>query len=379
MAEYIHLHMSHGVNAAFRLTAGMDLDLHRGPVAVFGPSGAGKTTLLRLIAGLDRPEEGIVRLHSADGPAETWFDQSTGEHLSPERRGIGFVFQDPTLFPHLTVANNLAYARTRAKRRGVALSDANRATCFDHLRLNPLLDRRVQNLSGGEARRVALMRALESAPRLLLLDEAFSGLDRARKTRLIGALKTILAESRIACLFVTHAEEELAALSRQVVQIENGTVHPPVPTADFLTHLSPDRATPLALLEAEVMGIDARQMLLIVKVSGATITVPYTDGTIGQILPGQMLTVVIDARDVALFQGTEEETNALATGLSIRNHVPATVAKISAPEDSPFATVALDTGDQQIWARLTRASVSDLGLAPGMAVQALVKAVRLSP
>jgi molybdate transport system ATP-binding protein len=179
---------------------------------IWGPSGAGKTTLLELIAGLRRPSAGTL---SFDG--EVLSDAASRRHAPPRRRRIGYVPQDLALFPHLSVHRNLAYGRQSAD--GLEMDHV-----VEVLELRSLLPRLVPDLSGGEKQRVALGRALLSAPRLLLLDEPLASLDRALRSRILPALRRIRDEFRIPIIYVSHEAFELESLCDEIVCIENGSI-----------------------------------------------------------------------------------------------------------------------------------------------------------
>jgi molybdate transport system ATP-binding protein len=179
-----------------------------GITAIVGASGGGKTSLLRTLAGL---ETGAKARTSFRG--ETW--DGAGVRVAPEERRVGFVFQSPSLFPHLSVAKNLGYG---ARRREVPSYEA----ILDALDLRPILSRSIENLSGGEARRVALGRALASNPRVLFLDEPLSGLDRARKSELLPYIGRAVAEAQVPALYVTHSMDEVTALADRVLGLANG-------------------------------------------------------------------------------------------------------------------------------------------------------------
>jgi molybdate transport system ATP-binding protein len=179
--------------------------------AVFGPSGAGKTSLLEIVAGLRRPLAGRVLLNG-----RVLDDAARALHIPPRLRRVGYVPQDDTLFPHLSVAANLGYAR--------AASPAAAARVADVLELGPLLPRRPAGLSGGERRRVALGRALLASPEILLLDEPLTGLDAPLKERVLAHLQRVQEEFRLPTLYVSHAPDEVFALAGDVLVLERGSL-----------------------------------------------------------------------------------------------------------------------------------------------------------
>ena len=176
-----------------------------GLTVLFGPSGVGKTSVLNMIAGLLRPDTGHVRV---DG--ETLFDAASGIDLPPERRGAGYVFQEPRLFPHLRVRANLLYG---------AASTERLAETTALLDIAPLLDRWPRSLSGGEARRVAIGRALLAEPRFLLLDEPLSSLDRARREEIMGLIERLRDNVGLPILMVTHDAAEAERLGTRIVSL----------------------------------------------------------------------------------------------------------------------------------------------------------------
>lgn len=179
--------------------------------AVFGASGAGKTSLLEVVAGLRLPEAGRVILNG-----RVLDDAATGVHVPPRLRRVGYVPQDDTLFPHLSVAANLGYAR--------AASPASQARVAEVLELGPLLPRRTVGLSGGERRRIALGRALLASPEILLLDEPLTGLDAPLKERVLAHLRRVQDEFHVPTLYVSHAPDEVLALAGEVLVLERGAV-----------------------------------------------------------------------------------------------------------------------------------------------------------
>ncbi|MDJ1015655.1 MAG: ATP-binding cassette domain-containing protein [Paracoccaceae bacterium] len=183
-----------------------------GVTAIAGQSGSGKTTLLRALAGLDQQKGDAVRV---DFAGQAWDDAE--RHTPPEERRVGFVFQDPSLFPHLSVEQNLRYG---ARRRQIASLDA----IVDALDLKSLLPRATEGLSGGEARRVALARALASDPAVLFLDEPLSGMDWDRKGEVLPYLARAVSEAQVPALYVTHAADEIAMLADRVLTMDAGQV-----------------------------------------------------------------------------------------------------------------------------------------------------------
>jgi molybdate transport system ATP-binding protein len=187
----------------FRLCLSLAVD---STVALIGPSGAGKSTVLNAIAGLVKPAAGSIRCD-----AETWFDADRGVFVRPEDRRVGLVFQDYALFPHLTVRQNIEYARRHAADE-----------YLDRFRIGHLEDARPGSLSGGERQRVALARALARDPEILLLDEPLSALDAHTKIEVRTELQQLLAELEIPTLLVTHDFEDAAALAGHIGVLVNG-------------------------------------------------------------------------------------------------------------------------------------------------------------
>jgi iron(III) transport system ATP-binding protein len=214
----------------------VDLDVAPGElVALLGPSGCGKTTLLRCVAGLERPTAGTISIG----------DQTVsepGRSVAPERRGVGMVFQDGALFPHLTVAQNVAYSLGRSERRGPRVREL-----LEIVGLADFADRAPGTLSGGQQQRVAIARALAPNPRVLLLDEPFSSLDAALRVRIRTEVRRLLAEVDVTSVFVTHDREEAFALGHRVGVMRDGVLEQVGTAADIYSR-------PVSPFVAEFVG-----------------------------------------------------------------------------------------------------------------------------
>ena len=196
---------------AFALQVSFVLASH-GITVLWGASGSGKTTLLQCLAGLLRPDAGRIACREA-----VWFDAERGVCLAPERRRLGYVFQDVRLFPHLSVRSNMLFGRRFRGPSGVSFEDV-----VGLLGLGRLLHRTPSDLSGGEKQRVAVGRALLACPELLLMDEPLTGLDRGKREEIMAYVKAIPERFGVPILYVTHSDAELRFLADRVLNIEDG-------------------------------------------------------------------------------------------------------------------------------------------------------------
>lgn len=354
----VSLRKTHGRQGTFTLEADFSAAMP-GVVALFGRSGSGKTTLINLIAGLTRPDSGRVEL---DG--EVLCDTAAGRWVPAERRGIGYVFQDSRLFPHLTVLGNLRYGLQRAHGRPAVASLDEVAGL---LALQPLLARRPAGLSGGERQRVALGRALLSQPRLLLLDEPLAALDAARRAEVLPYLQALRDALRVPMVYVSHQLEEVLQLATYMVLLEGGR---------SLAHGTPEEVSLKPELRA-IAGPEAAGAVLEGRVSepgaGSLASIKVPGGTLRVALPGATagtpVRVQLLARDLIL--ATQEPRS-----LSVRNALTGTVSEL-APESDEHVLVTVDLGGGRALARITQEAATALGLAPGTPVWVLVKAVSL--
>jgi molybdate transport system ATP-binding protein len=331
--------------------------------ALFGRSGAGKTTLVNAIAGLVRPAYGRIEVEG-----ETLLDTVRGISVPRHRRRIGYVFQEGRLFPHLTVRRNLRYGTWFAPREG-------RYVEFDRvietLGIAHLLDRKPGTLSGGERQRVAIGRALLASPRLLLMDEPLASLDAARRHEVLAFIERMRDAFSIPIVYVSHAMDEVIRLADTLVLVDGGRIAAVGPVEELLSRLDlrplTGRYEAGAVIAARVAGSDDAFALTHLDFPGGTLRVARIDAP-----PGAEVRVRIRARDVSLALTRPAD-------ISVLNIFEGTVREVAADPDDPSGAqldVRLDIG-VPLWARITRRSARDLGIAPGRRVHALVKSVAI--
>jgi len=330
-------------------------------VALFGRSGAGKSSVIEAIAGLLRPRAGRIAVGG-----RVLFDAAAGIDLPPEERRVGYVFQDDLLFPHMTVRANLAYGErlTPAPERFV---EARRIVAL--LGLERLLERRPATLSGGEKQRVAIGRALMASPRVLLMDEPLASLDAPRKAEILQYVELLRDELRLPIVYVSHAIEEVTRLADHLVVMAEGRVVAEGAVADVLSRADmvelAGRFEAGAVIEARVAGHDEAYGLTRLAFPGGELVVANVDALVGEPVRAR-----IRARDVAL--ALEAPSKA-----SFQNVLEGVVHSVG-HEFGAIVDVTLTlAGGERLVARLTRASVARLALAPGVRVFALVKAIAI--
>jgi molybdate transport system ATP-binding protein len=345
-----------------RGTFNLDVDLAlpgRGVTALFGHSGSGKTTLLRVLAGLERVAGARVALGD-----EVWQDDARKVFVPTHERGIGYVFQEASLFPHLSVRANLEFGLKRlkpAERRFDLLAVA------ELLGIERLLDASPATLSGGERQRAAIARTLLASPRLLLMDEPLAALDMRRKLEILPYLERLHDELALPVVYVSHAADEVARLADHLVVLEEGRVLASGPLAATLARL--DLAANFqddagVMLETTLQAHDA-DGLSHLAFAGGVLLVGQRDVAIGT-----RVRCRIHARDVSLALERPR-------GSSITNILPARVDAVG-PSGAPGQVlVRLLVGETALLARITERSRRELAIAPGCAVWAQVKAVAL--
>jgi len=341
-------------------TLDVDLDLPgRGITALFGPSGSGKTTCLRAIAGLERADDAYVAIGD-----EVWQDDAHGICVPVHRRALGYVFQEASLFAHLSVRANLEFGMKRVAARERRFAPDAVAGLLD---IRNLLERRPRGLSGGERQRVAIARALLASPRLLLMDEPLAALDLRRKQEILPYLERMHDELSIPIIYVSHAPDEVARLADHLVLLDAGRVVASGPLGETLARadLPPAFADDAGVVLDTVLEGHEADALSRLAFDGGVLYVGQRKEAIGSHLRCR-----IHARDVSL-------ALLRPAGTSIVNLLPATVTA-TVPTDTPgHVLVQLRMGAAPLLARITERSRRELDIQPGREVWVQIKGVAL--
>ena len=330
-----------------------------GITAVFGPSGSGKTTLLNCVAGLARPDRGEIGVLG-----QTVYSSSKRLGVPPERRGVGYVFQDSALFPHLSVRDNIRYGHrlTPEARRTVSME-----TVVDLLQLEDLMDRGVLDLSGGERQRVALARALASSPRLLLLDEPISSLDLAFRGLILRYLKRVRDELGVPMVYVSHSISEVMAIASDVLVLNGGvqvTQGPPsaVLSDPLLGRLSDYEALE-NLIDVDVVGRRSDGLQVELGAEGLRLLAPEVEAQ-----PGERVTIAIRASDILVALDVPSR-------ISAQNVVPGVVEEILS--HGPRVVLFVRAGVRMM-AEITPDALRSLGLSTGDRVYLIIKSTSIA-
>lgn len=356
--------------ATFALDVQLDLP-GRGVTGIFGPSGCGKTTLLRCIAGLQPCENGSLAVNG-----DTWQSSGNQRNSRPvHRRPLGLVFQQPSLFPHLSAGENLAFARKRAWQK---VSDDEYREITELMGITGLVSQRPEALSGGEQQRVAIARALLIKPRLLLMDEPLASLDQMRKREILPYLEKLHRSLEIPILYVSHSVEEVARLADHLLLMDEGKIINEGPAtallsrADFPVQLGDDLGV---LLEAEIAQRDRQWNLLSANFDGGSLWLRDAGEQVGDSIRVRVL-----ARDISLTR--EEDMQS-----SILNRLPVQVEEICPDRDPAMLLIRLkpqsesatpgDASVSRLIARITRRSAHQLSLDTGSTLWAQIKSVAI--
>ncbi len=340
----------------------LDLDLvlpGRGITALFGHSGSGKTTCLRAMAGLKPTARGQFVLGDT-----AWQDDARDLFVPPHRREMGVVFQEASLFPHLSVRHNMEFGQKRASTAAISYSlpEVAQLLGIDHL-----LARAPHELSGGERQRVAIARALLTSPKILLMDEPLAALDLKRKLEILPYLERLHRELSIPIIYVSHAPDEVARLADHLVLLDQGKVVASGALNDVLARVDLPAAfadDAGVVVEAAIAAQEADELTRLEFPGGNIFVSRHAEPL------GTRLRCRIHARDVSLALTPPAQT-------SILNCVSATVVELAMTDTPGHVLVRLDVAGQPLLARITRRSADNLAIRPGLALHAQIKAVAL--
>ncbi len=346
-----------------KLGDGFSLDINidipgRGVTAIFGESGSGKTTLLRCIAGLEKAQQGTLVVNG-----NIWQDSST--FLPTHKRPLGYVFQEASLFPHLSAQGNLSYA---IKRSDEPVSDVFYEKVVSTMGIKNILTRLPSQLSGGERQRVAIARALLIQPRILLMDEPLAALDNKRKQEILPYLERLHNSFDIPILYVSHSMDEVARLADHVVVLHEGKVSAQGNLTEVFSKMdSPVQFTQDSgvILQGTIVEKDTRWNLMSVAFSGGTLWLHDSGEALDEPVRVRVL-----ARDLSLALNNHNDT-------SILNRLNVEVLEIAPGPNNAMAMVRLKAGDDYLIARVTHRSVSHLEIEPGKKLLAQIKSVAI--
>jgi len=360
----IHLQINIA-RSAFELKLELQLPA-QGITAIFGPSGSGKTTLLRAVAGLEKNPQGLIQIGE-----NIWQDTKQGIYVPTWQRPLGYVFQESSLLPHLSVAENLNFGLKRVlKSANSAPTAANKAlqASIELLGIGGLLQRMPDELSGGERQRVAIARAIAMQPQLLLMDEPLASLDAARRQEIFPWLARLRDELKMPMLYVTHSAEEVTRLADHLVVLDQGHVKAQGSVSAVLTQV----VNPVvvgedagALIAGCIGAVDAQWHLSRVDFDGGCIWMRDAGLPVGKAVRIRIL-----ARDVSL--AISEPTNT-----SIQNQLRGSIQSITPDAHPSQVMVVLKCGADEVLARVTKRAVDELSLQVGQSVWAQVKSVAL--
>ena len=335
----------------------IEFEAPKGITVLFGESGSGKTTTINAIAGLQTNGQGRITLSD-----RVLFDSDSNIHLKPNQRNIGYIFQESRLFPHLTVEQNLNYAKR--------FKNINKSVDFNHivalLGIKPLLKRRPNSLSGGEKQRVAIGRALLSAPDLILADEPLAALDGARKAELLPYFKRLNQELGIPVLYVTHSPEEVLELADHVIALEQGRIVTQGAAREVMANSKVARTANRAIkstLTAHLVGQQS-DGLSELQVANETLYVPTLDAPIGSAVCLELV-----ANDLIL---SESKVN----GISALNQVCGTVESIETTSSSDVL-INVCVATEIISTHITTRSLNNLNLSIGDPCVLIIKSVNI--
>ena len=331
-----------------------------GIVAIFGPSGSGKTSLLNCISGLVSPDEGEISLRG-----QILFSSSQGINLPPEQRRIGYMFQESLLFPHLKVRDNILYGYNLTSPSIRRIDPSQLVTLLE---LDPLMDRRPENISVGERQRVVLARALATSPNLLLLDEPLASLHMGIKGRILRYLKAVHRDLSIPMLYVSHSMSEVLAIADKAIILDNGRQiafdEPRKTLRDLGTTPTMESVSLENLLDVEIMEHRRSNGVSLGMVDGTTLILPYVDEKVGT-----RISISVPAAGIILAVRRPE-------GISARNVLEARIEGIHALGTGILVYARIN----ELWlVEITPDALTDLDLYEGQKVYLVIKSSSIIP
>lgn len=328
----------------------------QGVTAIFGRSGAGKSSLINLVAGLSKAQKGRIVLNQ-----RTLFDSEKGIHLPPEQRRVGYVFQEPRLFPHYRVERNLTYGCKR-------VDFAKFSQIIKLLGIEHLLSRFPNSLSGGEKQRVAIGRALLSEPDILLMDEPLSALDLPRKKELLDYLSDLAQQVKIPILYVSHSLDEVVRLADHLLLLEQGKITAYADTASVwhspaFAAWQPDNQK-VSLLELPIVSELPAYQMQALGIGEQRIWISQQP----RYQLGEKVRIMLASRDISLALQPPTQS-------SIRNILHGKICEIQQKSDR--LDIAIDVAQQPIWASISRWAFDELKLQLGQSVYLQIKSVSI--
>ncbi len=352
------LMLTNKINGSFALDVEFSVP-SEGVTAIFGESGSGKTTLLRCIAGLQKSNPAFLSFNG-----EVWQDRAIFK--ATHRRSIGYVFQEPSLFEHLTVMGNLSYAIKRASNK---LNNTFYSQVIDVMGINDLLGQGTNQLSGGEKQRVAIARALLLQPKLLLMDEPLASLDVKRKLEILPYLEKLRASFGIPVFYVTHSVDEIMRLADRVIILEAGKLVNQGNVSELFSNINfpvQSRDDIGIVLDCNILEVDEQWQLMKVAFNGGQLWLPKRRDE----LSNSQCRLRILASDISVTLEAQRDT-------SILNQLPAEVIETVPEETWATTLLKVKTGDTILLARITNKSLSQLALSSGKKVWIQVKSAAI--
>ena len=329
-------------------------------IAITGLSGSGKSTIAKVICGLIKPNNGLIKLND-----KILYCSNSETNISPNLRNIGMVFQEPRLFSHMSVRNNLLYGQRRNSEINIIKLDK----IVKILGIKDLLDRRTYNLSGGEAQRVSIGRALLSEPEILILDEPLTGLDAPRQNKILSIIKSINKNIKIPILFISHSIDEIIFIAERIIIIEKGKVAAQGTIDEIISYKKLSyfnkENQKSSLIKGTIIEQDKKQFTSTLDVDGTLMTTKIINDKIGS---SHILKLF--SKDISIATKKPKD-------ISINNILETKINKVNIFKKEGSVDLILSIGKQKIISEITLKSFKKLKLKKGLRVYALVKAISI--